>query len=73
MDSASLQKIIKSINASYPKTKGCTPSISRQADGRTLLIFSYTDSLPGNQTIRQTLRVVVDDNGRVAKKSISRG
>ncbi len=73
MDSASLQKIIKSINASYPKTKGSTPSISRQSDGRTLLIFSYIDSLPGNQTIRQTLRVVVDDNGKVAKKSISRG
>lgn len=73
MDNASLQKIIQSINASYPKTKGNTPSVSRQADGRTLLIFTYTDNLPGNQTIRQTLRVVVDDNGKVAKKSISRG
>ena len=73
MDSASLQKVIKSINATNPKTRGVSPTVSQQADGRTLLVFSYAGALPGNQTIRQTLRVVVDNKGKVAKKSISRG
>lgn len=73
MDRSTLQKVIKSINASYPKTRSCTPKVSKQADGRNLIVFSYCDTLPGSKSIQQSLRVVVDDQGRILKKSTSRG
>lgn len=73
MDSTKLQKVINTIHSEYPKTKGCTPRLSKQADGRHLLVFCYSDMLPGQKSLHQNLRVVVDDSGRILKKSISRG
>lgn len=73
MDNVTLQKVINTIYSEYPKTRGGSPRISRQANGRNLLVFSFFDTLPGSKSIQQNLRVVVDDQGRILKKSISRG
>lgn len=73
MDSSALQQVIKTINNEYPKTRGCSPKVSQQADGRNLIVFSFCDMLPGSKSIQQNLRVVADDQGRILKKSSSRG
>jgi len=73
MDNVTIQKVINTIYSEYPKTRGGSPRISRQADERNLLVFSFFDTLPGSKSIQQNLRVVVDDQGRILKKSISRG
>ncbi len=73
MDSSSLQKVINKIHSEYPKTRGCFPKVSKQADDRHLLIFCFTDILPGQKSLRQNLRVVIDNDGKILKKSISRG
>jgi len=73
MDDTTLQKVIKSIQSEYPKTRGCKPNVTRQADGRNLITFSYCDTLPGSKSIPQSLRIVVDNAGRILKKSSSRG
>jgi hypothetical protein len=73
MDDATLQRVIKSIQSDYPKTRACKPRVSKQADGRNLITFSYCDTLPGSKSISQSLRIVVDNQGRILKKSSSRG
>jgi hypothetical protein len=73
MDNTILQKVIKSIQSEYPKTRACTPRVSKQADGRNLITFSFCDTLPGSKSIPQSLRIVVDDQGNIIKKSSSRG
>ena len=73
MKASSIQKVSDKVSAKYPKLKGIHPKVSEQAPGRFLLIYSFTDDLPGGKAIQQQLRVVTDEEGTISKMSVSRG
>jgi len=73
MKTSSIQKVSDKVSAKYPKLNGKHPKVSEQAPGRYLLIYAFTDELPGGKAIQQLLRVVADEEGNISKMSVSRG
>lgn len=73
MKASSIQKVSDKVSVKYPKLRGKSPKVTEQSPGRYLLIFGFSDDLPGGKAIQQQLRVVSDEEGNIAKMSISRG
>ena len=73
MKTSSLQKVSEKVIAKYPKLSGKRPKVTEQSPGRYLLIYGFSDELPGGKAIQQQLRVVADEEGNISKMSVSRG
>ena len=73
MNANAIQKVTEKVTAKYPKLSGKRPKVSEQSEGRYLLIYSYSDELPGGKSIQQNLRVIADAEGNISKMSSSRG
>ena len=72
MDKSVLDKVCAKVYQRFPHLHGKKPSVSRQAEGRFLLLFSGSSQTPDGKTIQQTLRVVASDEGHILKTSMSR-
>lgn len=72
MDERILDKVCKEIYQRYPGLRGCQPKVSKQAEERYLLVFLGSQKTPDGKTIRQLIRVVVSEDGRIIKTSMSR-
>ncbi len=73
MKASSIQKVTEKVLSRYPKLAGKRPKVSEQAPGRYLLVYSFSDELPGGKNILQNIRVVADEEGNIIKMSSSRG
>lgn len=73
MKASSIQKVSDKVSAKYPKLSGKHPKVTEQSPGRYLLIYAFTDELPGGNAIHQQVRVVADEEGNISKMSVSRG
>lgn len=73
MKASSIQKVTNKVSARYPKLSGKHPKVTIQAPGCYLLIYAFSDELPGGKLLHQQLRVVADTEGNISKMSVSRG
>jgi hypothetical protein len=73
MKASALQKVSEKVCKKYPKLSGKRPKVMEQSPGRYLLIYAFTDELPGGKSIQQQVRVVADEEGNINKMSVSRG
>ena len=73
MKASSIQKVSDKVSAKYAKLRGKHPKVTEQSPGRYLLIYAFSDELPGGKAIQQQLRVVADEEGNISKMSVSRG
>jgi hypothetical protein len=72
MDKSVLDKVCTKVYRRFPSMNGKKPSVSKQAEGRYLLLFSGSNQTPDGMTIQQVLRVVTSEEGRILKTSMSR-
>ena len=72
MDKKALDKVCKNISNRFPPFKNTHPKVSKQGDDRFLLVFSGSGETPDGHKIKQTLRVVATDDGKILKTSMSR-
>jgi len=73
MNANAIQNVTEKVSAKYPKLSGKRPKVSEQSEGRYLLIYSFSDELPGGKSIQQNVRVIADAEGNISKMSSSRG
>ena len=72
MDNDALAKVCKTVYSRNPNFSGVRPKVSKDIYGNTLMIFTTKGSLPGGKSLDQTLRVLVDREGKISKISSSR-
>lgn len=72
MDKNAVEKVCKQIYRRIPTFKDAVPKISRQGEGRYLLIYSHAKETADGKKIQQIIRVVASQDGRIIKTSMSR-
>jgi hypothetical protein len=72
MDNDTLAKVCKTVYSRNPNFSGVRPKVSKDIYGNTLMIFTTKGSLPGGKSLDQTLRVLLDREGKISKISSSR-
>ena len=72
MDKSVLDKVCPNLYRRFPSMNGKKPSVSKQSEDRYLLLFSGSNQTPDGKSIRQILRVVTSDEGRILKTSMSK-
>lgn len=72
MEKNSLDKVCKSIYSRFPPLKNVRPKVSKQGEDQFLLVFSSSGETPDGKTIKQTIRVVATNDGKIMKTSMSR-
>ena len=73
MKADAIQKVTEQVLKKHPKLAGKLPKISEQSPGNYLLVYRFSDELPGGKSISQTVRVVANEQGKISKISSSRG
>ena len=73
MNADAIRKVNEKVYQQYAKLSGIKPKVSNLAPGTYLLLYSFSDELPGGKSLFQTVRVVADANGVICKMSSSRG
>ena len=73
MKADAIRKVTEHVLKKHPKLAGKLPKISEQSPGNYLLVYRFSDELPGGKSISQTVRVVADEQGKISKISSSRG
>lgn len=72
MERSVLDKVCQQIYRRYPNLQGKRPKVTSQGSQRYLLLFTGSGQTPDGNTIKQIVRVVTDDAGRILKTSTSR-
>ena len=72
MDKKVLDKVCSQVYRRFPPFKNKKPKVTKQGEGRYLLIFSGSGQAPDGQKIKQTIRVVASSQGKILKTSMSR-
>lgn len=72
MDNDTLAKVCQTVYNRNPNMSGVRPKVSKDIYGNTLMIFTTKGALPGGKSLDQTVRVVVDCDGKISKISSSR-
>lgn len=72
MDNDTLAKVCKTVYSRNPNFSGVRPKVSKDIYGKTLMIFTTKGALPGGKSLDQTVRVLVDRDGKISKISSSR-
>lgn len=67
-----LEKVCQQVYRRFPNLKNKKPNVTSQGKDRYLLVFSGSGKTPDGKTIRQKVRVVADESGRILKTSTSR-
>ena len=73
MKADAIRKVTEQVLKKHPKLAGKLPKITEQSPGNYLLVYRFSDELPGGKSISQTVRVVADEQGKISKISSSRG
>lgn len=72
MERSVLDKVCSQVYRRYPALKDTKPKVTAQGNDRYLLLFTGSGQTPDGKTIKQTIRVVADNAGRILKTSTSR-
>ena len=72
MDNDTLAKVCKTVYSRNPNMSGVRPKVSQDIYGNTPMIFTNKGVLPGGKSLDQTVRVLVDREGKISKISSSR-
>jgi hypothetical protein len=72
MDKKAIDLVCKNIYHRFPPFKNVRPKVSTQGEGRYLLLFKSSGETPDGRTIKETLRVVAGEDGKILKTSMSR-
>jgi hypothetical protein len=72
MDQKAVEKVCRQIYRQFPPLAQRSPKVSQQSESRYLLVFSGEGTTPDGKSIKQTVRVVATDDGRILKTSTSR-
>ncbi|MCE5207235.1 MAG: hypothetical protein LLG42_02875 [Chloroflexi bacterium] len=72
MEPGVLEKICSQIYRKYPEFKGKRPRVKAYASTQNLLIFSSQGTTADGKSITRSLRVIVDENGKIGKVTTSR-
>ncbi len=72
MDHLLLPPINQEVYRRFPELRGVKPSMQKIAQN-TLLIYQSQVILPGNKALQRSVRVVVNEQGKIVKISTSRG
>jgi hypothetical protein len=72
MDNDTLAKVCKTVYSRNPNFTGVQPKVSKDIYGNTLMIFTTKGALPGGKSLVQTVRVLVNHEGKISKISSSR-
>jgi hypothetical protein len=73
MDAAIKKKVEEQIHKKYPEVAGSHAKVSPRPNDQYLLVFSGKGKTPDGKTINHTIRVVVDEKGKILKTTSSRG
>jgi hypothetical protein len=71
MDQKLLDQICKRIYKQFPEVNGKKPKVLKQAQNK-LLLFEGTAKTPDGHTIKRSVRVVINPDGKVKKITTSR-
>jgi hypothetical protein len=72
MDKITLDKVCRQVYRQFPVLKDKRPKVSKQGEGRHLLVFSSSGQSPDGKNISMNVRVVADDDGKIIKTSMSK-
>jgi len=72
METKSIEKVNQKIYRQYPPLANKKPKVSKQGEGRYLLIYTSAGTSPDGKNIQQKIRVVATEDGRILKTSMSR-
>ncbi len=72
MERSILDKVCQQVYRRYPSLKDKKPKVTAQGNDRYLLLFTGQGQTPDGKALKQTVRVVADDEGRILKTSSSR-
>ena len=72
MESDVIEKVCDQIYRNFPDFKGIKPKIKAYSDNLHLFIFSGKAETADGKTLPRTIRVVVDENGKIVKITTSR-
>lgn len=67
-----VQTVCRQVYQKFPDFQGVQPKILQQPNGSSLLLFETEGRTPDGKLIKRTIRVVVGNNGKIAKMSTSR-
>lgn len=72
MEQKSVAKVNQTIYQQFPHLAKKAPQVSKQSEGRYLLIYSSSGTTPDGKQIRQKVRVLATEDGRIISTSLSR-
>lgn len=72
MDRQLLNKVCNEIYHRFPEISGSEPKVQSRPDDQTLLIFNGSAKAADGHKIARTVRVVVNQTGRIIKVTSSR-
>lgn len=71
MDSKTLSEVNAKVYRKYPEVNAVRPSVAKNAAGETVLTYKSRHETPDGHSIQSTVHVVVSQDGRIIKTSIS--
>ena len=72
MDPDVIDKVCAQIYRKYPEFKGKKPKIKAYAGSQQLLVFTIQVETADGKSMPRTIRVIVDENGKIGKITTSR-
>ncbi len=72
MDTKTLQLICEKVYKKFPEVQGKKPTRHPQPNDLNVLIFKGTGTTPNGTKIARTVRVTVNNSGKIIKMSTSR-
>ena len=72
MDQKTLDMICKQVYQKFPEVKGIKPKVKAYSETQSLLLFQTRSETADGRSLPRTIRVVVDQSGKIAKMSTSR-
>ena len=67
-----LAKICRTIYHDYPEYQDASPKVTKQGDEKYLVVFEKKVKTQDGNTLKLTLRVLADSNGKILKVSGSK-
>ncbi len=67
-----MNEIYQQVYRKFPEVAGKRPVKHDQPNGQTLLVFKGSGTTPDGKKIARTIRVLVNDEGKIIKMTTSR-
>jgi hypothetical protein len=72
MDSKLIDKVCSQVYKKFPEVKGKKPKIREYTSSQHLFIFSAKVTTSDGRSMPRTIRVIVNDDGKIGKMTTSR-